>query len=114
MSIRPVEDTTVANAAPHPVFHEVASHKAAIEAASSDQGESQMINVKDALDHLNEVERSAAKLGVQAEQWRPIGFLNKQHYKELLKSNALDSKLAQRLEAYKAVASPDGTLAIVA
>lgn len=107
MSIRSIDEPTALNAAPNPVFHEIASHKAAVEAATSEEGESPIINVQDALDHLSEVERSAAKLGVQPEEWKPISFLNKQHYSTLLKSNALDSKLAQRLEAYKAVASPE-------
>jgi hypothetical protein len=112
MSIRPVDDPTSPSAAPNAVFHEIASHKAAIEAVTSEESASLMINVQGDLDHLNEVERSAANLGVTAEEWKPIGFLNKSHYGTLLKSNALDSKLAQRLEAFKAVSSPDSAPAI--
>jgi len=57
---------------------------------------------------LSETEKSAASLGVDPEQWRPIGFLNTAHYETLLKSNALDESLAQKLEAFKSVATADG------
>jgi hypothetical protein len=57
---------------------------------------------------LTETEKSAASLGVNPEQWRPIGFLNTAHYETLLKSNALDDSLARKLEAYKSVATADG------
>jgi hypothetical protein len=57
---------------------------------------------------LTETERSAASLGVDPEQWRPIGFLNTAHYETLLKANALDDSLARKLEAFKSVATADG------
>lgn len=56
-------------------------------------------------EHLNETEKSAASLGVNPADWKPIGFMNSFHYEALLKSNALDDSLAKKLEAYKAVAS---------
>ena len=57
---------------------------------------------------LNETEKSAASLGVNPDSWRPIGFLNASHYETLLKSNALDESLAQKLEAFKSVAAAGG------
>jgi hypothetical protein len=47
---------------------------------------------------LSETEKSAASLGVDPEQWKPIGFLNTAHYDTLLKANALDDGLAKKLE----------------
>ena len=54
---------------------------------------------------LNEVERSAATIGVHPEAWKPISWLNAGHYTELLKKNALGGRLCQQIEAFKAVAS---------
>ena len=54
---------------------------------------------------LTETEKSAASLGVNPEEWKPIGFMNAAHHETLLKSNALDGDLAKKIEAYKAVAS---------
>ena len=33
---------------------------------------------------LNEMERNVTELGVNPEEWRPISFLNKAHYTNLL------------------------------
>lgn len=56
-------------------------------------------------DKLSPVEQSAASLGVSAESWKPIAFLNNAHYNQLISSNMLDDDLARRIEAYRAVAS---------
>ena len=52
---------------------------------------------------LTGTEKSAASLGVSPEAWKPISFMNTAHYETLLKTNALDSELAKRLEAFKHV-----------
>jgi hypothetical protein len=54
---------------------------------------------------LSETEKSAASLGVHPEAWKPIEFMNTAHHETLLKANALDSDLAKKLEAFKAVAA---------
>ena len=54
---------------------------------------------------LSETEKSAASIGVAPDAWKPISFMNEAHYTELLKKNALDSRLTQQIEAFKAVAS---------
>jgi hypothetical protein len=53
---------------------------------------------------LNEVEKSAASIGVAPDAWKPIGWLNEGHYGELLRNNALDGRLTQKIEAFKTVA----------
>jgi hypothetical protein len=53
---------------------------------------------------LNPTEQSAASLGVNPNELKPIEWINRQHYNTLLKNNVLDAKLAQGLEAYQAVA----------
>jgi len=55
-------------------------------------------------DDLTETEKSAAMIGVSPDDWKPIAFMNTQHYKTLLQNNALDGNLAQGIEAYKQVA----------
>ena len=55
-------------------------------------------------DQLNEVEKSAASIGVAPDAWKPIGWLNEGHYGELLRNNALDGRLTQKIEAFKTVA----------
>ena len=54
---------------------------------------------------LSETEKSAASLGVSADHWKPISFLNTAHYETLLKANSIDESLAKKLEAFKNVAS---------
>ena len=56
-------------------------------------------------DDLNEVEKSAALTGVSPDDFAPISFINAAHYNALLKSNALDGGLTQKIEAFKVVAS---------
>ena len=56
-------------------------------------------------DQLSETEKSAATIGVNPDEWRPIGWMNQQHYNTLLKKNALGGRLTQQIEAYKVVAS---------
>jgi len=54
---------------------------------------------------LSETEKSAASLGVDPTALKPIRFLNEAHYDTLLKTNAVDSELAKRLEAFKNVST---------
>ena len=54
---------------------------------------------------LNEVEKSAASIGVSPDAWKPIGWLNEGHYGELLRKNAIDGRLTQKIEAFKHVAA---------
>jgi len=55
-------------------------------------------------DSLNETEKSAASIGVAPDSWKPISWLNEGHYGELLRNNALDGRLTQKIEAFKTVA----------
>lgn len=57
---------------------------------------------------LSETEKSAASLGVNPNDFKPISFLNTAHYESLLKNNKLDESLAKKLEAYKSVAKASG------
>ena len=54
---------------------------------------------------LTETEKSAGSMGVAADAWKPISFMNEAHYSELLKNNALSTRLTQQIEAFKTVAS---------
>ena len=54
---------------------------------------------------LTETEKSAGSMGVAADAWKPISFMNDAHYSELFKNNALDSRLTQQIEAFKTVAA---------
>lgn len=58
-------------------------------------------------DELTEKEKSAASLGVNPSELRPIAFMNEGHFEALKKANALDSTLARRIEAYRVVAQED-------
>jgi len=49
-------------------------------------------------DKLTPTEQSAASLGVNPANWKPIAFLNNQHYQQLLNANMLDDGLARRIE----------------
>lgn len=53
---------------------------------------------------LTETEKSAASIGVAPDSWKPISWLNEGHYSELLRANALDGRLTQKIEAFKTVA----------
>ena len=53
---------------------------------------------------LSETEKSAASIGVAPDSWKPISWMNEGHYGELLRSNALDGRLTQKIEAFKTVA----------
>ena len=59
------------------------------------------------MDDLNEVERSAASLGISPDAYKPIAFMNAAHFDTLLKKNVLSPQLAQRIEAYRQVALAD-------
>ena len=56
------------------------------------------------LSDLSETERSAASLGVHPDEWKPIGWINEQHYETLLKENRIDADLAKKVEAFRHVA----------
>ena len=49
-------------------------------------------------DKLTPTEQSAASLGVNPTSWKPIAFLNNQHYQQLINANMLDDGLARRIE----------------
>lgn len=55
---------------------------------------------------LSETEKSAAMLGANPDELKPIGWINAAHYTTLLKKNALDSNLTQGIEAYKVITTP--------
>ena len=56
-------------------------------------------------ENLSETEKSAATIGVAADAWKPISWLNQGHYGELLRNNALSGPLTQKIEAFKTVSS---------
>lgn len=51
-----------------------------------------------AFESLTSTEQAAGSLGVHPEAWRPIKFMNDQHFSALVKANALDDNLARRIE----------------
>jgi hypothetical protein len=108
MSVRPVDDVVVQERRPLVVAEIENQRLVETTAANSQAEESMIINAVGHLDGLTETERSAAQLGVAAEEWKPISFMNKGHYGNLLKGNALAGNLAQKLEAYKEVSSNSG------
>lgn len=105
MSVRRVGESTTRENRPA-VLAEIETQRLIESTAAIDQAqESLVINATGHLDCLSETERSAALLGVSAEEWKPIAFMNKEHYSTLLRGNALAGNLAQKLEAYKEVSS---------
>lgn len=54
--------------------------------------------VSSEFDKLSPVEQSAASLGVNPADWKPIAFLNNAHYNQLISANMLDDDLARRIE----------------
>lgn len=110
MSIRPSN-------APSKESHETSCIRAQIEAMRSAQTFDTLVAVTadDAataasgalthLDQLTETERSAATIGVSPDALKPIGWINRAHYSTLLKKNALDGRLTQQIESYKAVSA---------
>ena len=56
-------------------------------------------------DQLSEAEKSAASIGVSPDDWKPIGWLNEGHYAQLLRNNALDGRLTQKIEAFRFVSA---------
>ena len=105
MSVRPTSEHTVVVQRPVVLSDIEAQRQAEVSATQAEEAENLIINAVGPLDTLNETERSAAQLGVSAEEWKPISFMNKQHYGQLLRGNALAGNLAQKLEAYKEVAN---------
>lgn len=105
MSVRSVEKSDAA-AQRLAVFTEIENYRGTqIAAMQNESREMTNIDVTGHLDGLTETERSAAQLGVSADEWKPISFMNQGHYGTLLRGNALSGNLAQKLEAYKEVAS---------
>ena len=57
------------------------------------------------MNDLSEAERVVLSLGIEADSWKPVGWINEAHHYQLLKSNALAPKLAQAIEAYRVVSA---------
>jgi hypothetical protein len=55
-------------------------------------------------DQLTGVEQAAASLGVSPDAWKPIGFMNKQHFQTLIEQNALGDTLTRRIKAFSEIA----------
>jgi hypothetical protein len=53
---------------------------------------------------LTSTEQSAASLGVSPDAWKPIGFMNKQHFQTLIEQNALGDTLTRRIKAFSEIA----------
>lgn len=102
MSARPTSSRSSSNYAAvnaSPLRNELEALRAA-NAAS--QREAEMPTAL-TMDDLNEVERSAATIGVSPDSWKPISWINNQHYHSLLTSNSLGGRLVQQIESYKIV-----------
>ena len=56
-------------------------------------------------DQLAPAEQAAASLGVHPEAWKPIKFMNNEHYRQLLQGNAVSEDLARRIAAFKHVST---------
>lgn len=54
---------------------------------------------------LSETEKACASLGVQPDDFKPIGWINSAHYENLKNANALDGDLARRIDAFSKVAA---------
>ena len=93
MSIRPVEHVNKSNN----LRAELESLQAAHRMATADHVVT--------FESLSEVEKSAASIGVSPDDLKPIDFMNRAHYATLLKTNALDARLTQQIEAYKVVSA---------
>ena len=48
--------------------------------------------------------QAAASLGVSPDAWKPIGFMNKQHFQTLIEQNALGDTLTRRIKAFSEIA----------
>ena len=81
--------------------------EAAVTSAEADCCEEKSVNTEaiKAFENLSQTEQAAATLGVHPDAWKPIAFMNAQHYENLIKANALDDNLARRIEAFKTVSS---------
>ena len=63
------------------------------------------INMSAEFEKLTATEQSAASLGVNPNEWKPISFMNNGHYDQLRANNMLDGDLARRIEAYRVVST---------
>ena len=95
MSIR--RDQEIAKK-PHPLTAELDAFREAQRSANTGAPV-----IGSSLDQLTETERSAATIGAHPDDLKPIAFMNDAHYVSLLKGNAIDGRLTQKIEAYKAV-----------
>jgi hypothetical protein len=59
------------------------------------------INMSAEFEKLTATEQSAASLGVNPNEFRPIQFMNNGHYENLRANNMLDGDLARRIQAFK-------------
>jgi len=91
MSVRHIDENETTTAAIQQLRSDIASVRSA-------DGELTFEN-------LTETEKSAATIGVAADAWKPISWLNQGHYGELLRNNALSGPLTQKIEAFKTVSS---------
>tara|TARA_B100001057_G_scaffold461069_3_gene512746 strand:+ start:8689 stop:8940 length:252 start_codon:yes stop_codon:yes gene_type:complete len=82
MSVRHVEDST----------------KSRVQQLRSDIASVRASETELTWEQLSEVEKSAAATGVSPDAWKPIAWLNQGHYGELLRNNALDGRLTQKIE----------------
>ena len=53
---------------------------------------------------LTGTEQAAASLGVSPDAWKPIGFMNKQHFQTLIEQNAIGDTLTRRIKAFSEIA----------
>ena len=97
----------------HPVNTHAAQLKADLESLRATHFRNEAIEAEQGseltLNDLNETERSAAMLGVDPSDFKPIAFMNNAHYSALLEKNVLSGPLAQKVEAYRAVSDGQGS-----
>ena len=71
--------------------------------SAAEQGAKSELTFED----LTETEKTVASLGVAADDWKPIGWVNAAHYAQLLQKNAISGDLTQKIEAYRHVATQE-------
>ena len=73
--------------------------------ANVEAGGASKIDMSAEFEKLTSTEQSAASLGVNPNEWKPISFMNNGHYEQLRANNMLDGDLARRIEAFKVVST---------
>lgn len=63
------------------------------------------IDISAEFEKLTSTEQSAASLGVNPNEFRPIQFMNNAHYANLKANNMLGGDLARRIEAFRVVST---------